>query len=87
MPTLHLTIDTAANAKLLAAVLSTVKSVKSVSIDAPVKKDFNWINPQRAATDEEVEQMLEECDKSSLLSSKEARKHTMKELEEWRGKK
>jgi len=87
MHSIHLTTDTAANAKLLAAFLASVKYVKSVTIDPPVKEEYNWINPSRLATDEEIEQMLDECEKSPLLTSKEARELTRKKLKEWRAKK
>lgn len=87
MPKILLNIDTAANARLIAAFLSTVKSVKSVSFDSSVNEKYDWINPSRPATDDEIAQMLKECEKSPLLSSKEAKKFTMKELKEWRAKK
>ena len=50
-------------------------------------EEYNWINPSRPATDEEIEQMLNECEKSPLLSSKEAKERSMKKLKEWRVKK
>ena len=57
------------------------------SIGHPANGKYNWINPSRPATDEEIEQMLKECENSSLLSSKEAKKQTLNELKEWRAKK
>ena len=72
MHTILVTTETAANAKLLAAFLSNVKTVKSVSIDPPVREAYNWTNPSRPATDAEHEQMLAECEASPNLTFAEA---------------
>jgi hypothetical protein len=84
MHTILLTTDTAANAKLLADFLSTVKSVKSVSIDPKIKKEkYNWTNPSRPATDEEFEQMIQECEKEKDMTLEEAQKLSSKKIKKW----
>ena len=100
MQRLTIETDSIANATFLAAFLRTVKSVKKVVIEKQtavsssstlgVEEDaaaYDWTNPSRPATEEEMEQMLDECEKGTLLSSKEARALTRKELQEWRAKK
>lgn len=96
MQTIIIQTDTLANAHLLSSFLKNVRIVKSVSVKPDVKKanlvkesesEYNWTNPSRPATDEEIEQMLDECEKGPFLSSGEARKLTRKELSEWRKKK
>jgi hypothetical protein len=57
-----------------------VKNVPKNGDASPKKAKYDWINPTRPATEKEIEQMLIECEKSLLLSSKEARKQTVKEL-------
>lgn len=47
---------------------------------------YNWTNPSRPATDEEIELMLDECEAQEGIPSREARKQTMKELREWEAK-
>ncbi len=84
MHAITVTTDTAANAKFLAFFLKKVRYVKSVSVNPPLKGKFNWISPSRPATDEELEQMLAECEASALLSAEEARKKTLREIKEWR---
>lgn len=89
MHTIVLTTDTAANAKLLADFLSTVKSVKSVSIDPEIKKEeYNWTNPSRPATDGEFEQMIQECENDKReYTLEEAQKLSSKKIKKWRRKK
>jgi pyruvate-formate lyase-activating enzyme len=89
MHTILLTTDTAANAKLLADFLATVKSVKSVSIDPVIKKEeYNWTNPSRPATDEEFEQMIKEIENDKTeYTMEEVKSHVNKELKKWRRKK
>lgn len=83
--------DSAENAKFLAKFLKTVRSVKKITIECssiakePVE-EYDWINPSRPATEEEIEQMLDECEKSPLLTSKEARELTQKKLKDWKEK-
>ena len=88
MHTILLTTDTAANAKLLAAFLSTVKTVKSVSIDPPAVEAYDWTNPSRSATDEEFEQLAIEMEQDKgEYTSKEVISFVNEELKEWRRKK
>ena len=96
MRTLIVKTENETAAKLLLAFLKTVRLVKSISLvpdegQADILQEpeagYNWLNPSRPATDEEIEKMLEECEKSPLLTSKEAKKRTAKELKEWRAKK
>jgi hypothetical protein len=83
MHTILLTTDTAANAKQLAAFLSTVKTVKSVSIDPVGKEEYNWTNPSRPATDEEFEQMISECEKEENLTFEQAGKLSTQKIKKW----
>jgi len=66
--------ETQANAKSLATFLKNLKTVKSVSFEHETAKGYDWINPSRPATDEEIEQMLSEGDteyKAGLYSESE----------------
>jgi hypothetical protein len=92
---LKLTIetDTVSHAKFLSTFLKTVSLVKSVKIEPetdPVNivneptGEYDWTNPSRPATDEEFEQMINECEASPSLTAKEAKALTIKEIKEWR---
>jgi pyruvate-formate lyase-activating enzyme len=86
MHTILLTTDTAANAKLLADFLSTVKSVKSVSINPMVNKgeEYNWTNPSRPATDEEFEQLAKEMEQDKgEYTLEEAKALSTKKIKKW----
>jgi uncharacterized protein involved in tolerance to divalent cations len=83
MHTIFLTIDTANNAKLLATFLSTVKTVKSVSIDPEVQKEYKWTNPLRPATDEEFELMIQECEEEENLTLEQSKKLSAKKIKKW----
>lgn len=84
MHTILLTTDTAADAKLVADFLSTVKTVKSVSIDPLVKKGYNWTNPSRPATDEEFEQLVTEMEQDKdEYTLEEAQKLSTKKIKKW----
>jgi hypothetical protein len=74
--------------------------VKSVSIEQDsesksiVKEssgEYNWINPNRAATDEEIDLMLNECEAEYIagkcLSIEEAKKKTLNDIREWKKQK
>lgn len=94
METLILKVDTIANANMLAAFLKTVKPVKSVvlekhkhkikpkSIEKVVASEdaqYDWINPTRPATEEEIEKMLDECEASTtFFTTEELRKNIKK---------
>ncbi|MBI3500770.1 MAG: hypothetical protein HY063_03165 [Bacteroidetes bacterium] len=84
--------ESEAAAKLLLAFLKTVRLVKSITPVADETKtgvvnepaeEYNWINPDRPATEEEIEKMLEECEAEEGIPAKEAREKTLKELREW----
>jgi len=84
MHTVLLTTDTAANAKLLADFLATVKTVKSVSIDPVIKEDYNWTNPSRPATDEEFEKLAIEMEQDKgEYTLEEAKKLSTKKIKKW----
>ena len=79
MQTLIVKTENAAAAKLLLAFLKTVSLVKSVTLASSESnaklvnepsETYNWINPTRVATDEEIEQMLDECEASPELIPK-----------------
>lgn len=88
MHTILLTTDTEAHAKALADFLSNVKTVKSVSIDPEVSKEYNWINPSRPATDEEFEQLAVEMERDKgEYTLEESKRFVTKELKAWRRRK
>ena len=95
--TLIVETNTNADARMLAAMLKRLDFVKTVSISKTAKSnkpntslakqkkltDKDWILPGRPATDEETEQMLNECEASPELTAKEAKALTMKKLDLW----
>lgn len=96
MQTLIVKTESEAATKLLLAFLKTVRLVKSVTlvsseVNAGVVNEpatsYNWINPSRPATDEEIELMLNECEASSSYTSDEVMDFVKAELKEWRKKK
>lgn len=97
MQKLIVTTENEAATKLLLAFLKTVRLVKSVTIFSPETKAtsvvnessevYNWINPSRPATDEEIDLMLDECEASPELTLEEAKALTMKKLDAWIRKK
>lgn len=93
MQTLIVKTESEAATKLLLAFLKTVRLVKSVTlvsseVNASVVNEpatsYNWINPSRPATDEEIELMLNECEASPELTLEEAKALTLKEIREWK---
>lgn len=75
MHTLLLTTDTAADAKELAEFLSKIKTVKSVTIDPPLKGE-KWVNPLRPLTYKEHEKMLEESERSPFMLAEDAEEYS-----------
>lgn len=65
MTTLKVNIDNQSDAKALATFLRTLGYVKSVSIEKPkiTLSDTDWILPGRAATEAELDQLLDEMEK------------------------
>ncbi|OFX16446.1 MAG: hypothetical protein A2033_08365 [Bacteroidetes bacterium GWA2_31_9] len=87
-----LTVETndISSAKMLATMLKRLDFVKAVSLEKNKKKDAkpltakDWTLPGRPATDDEIENMLAECEDSYNLTAKEAREKTMKDIAEWK---
>lgn len=83
--------ETQAIAKSLAAFLKNLKNVKSVTLEKESKGEYNWINPSRPATEEEIEQMLAEGDaeyKSGMFSTSDtALKESSEIIRQWKKKK
>jgi|ERR1035437_6415655 hypothetical protein len=45
---------------------------------------YNWTNPSRPATDEEIDAMLDACEKSPSFTTEEVKNFVNEELREWR---
>ena len=95
MSTLIVKTETHAAAKLLMTFLKTVRLVKSITLSPDEEKnnvasepfaEYNWTNPSRPATDEEIERMLDECENSPGFTTEEAKSETYKLLDEWQKK-
>ena len=96
MHTLVVETESHAAAKLLLAFLKTVRLVKSITLSPNTDTAaaigthvvhepagaYNWINPSRPATDEEIDAMLDECEaqikSGNVLSIHEAEEKTSK---------
>ncbi|MGP8213929.1 MAG: hypothetical protein ACLQQ4_00055 [Bacteroidia bacterium] len=87
--------ESKAAAKLLLAFLKTVRLVKSITLTSDETQtgkvnepegEYNWINPSRPATDEEIEKMLDECENGPSFTTGEAKAGTYKLLDEWERK-
>lgn len=96
MQTLIVKTESEAATKLLLAFLKTVRLVKSVTLLSPGTATdvvnepadaYNWVNPSRPATDEEIDLMLDECEKGPSFTSEEVMGFVKTELKEWRKKK
>ena len=87
MQTLIVRIDTAEHAKNLTYYLKKAKGVKSV-----IKENgkYDWLNPSRPATEEEVEAMIAKAERdmtnNNILSSEEARALTLQKISRWKKK-
>jgi hypothetical protein len=86
MHTLLLTTNTAADAKQLADFLSKMKTVKSVTIDPPLKEE-KWVNPLLRLTEEEHNKLLDLAEGSTQLTTEEAEEYSKRLLEQWSKKK
>ena len=86
MHTLLLTTNTAADAKQLADFLSKMKTVKSVTIDPPLKEE-RWVNPLRPLTDEEHEKLLDEAESAPTMLAEEAQEYSKGLIKKWSRKK
>jgi hypothetical protein len=86
MHTLLLTTDTAADAKQLADFLVKMKTVKSVTIDPPLKEE-KWVNPLRPLTDEDHEKLLDEAESGPTMLAEEAQEYSKGLIEKWSRKK
>jgi hypothetical protein len=95
MSTLIVKTENKAAAKLLLAFLKTVRLVKSITlspdegtsnvVNEPVEV-YNWTNPSRPATEEEIDRMLDDCEKSPSFTTEEVKNFVNEELREWRKK-
>ncbi|MDP3916169.1 MAG: hypothetical protein Q8R96_20765 [Bacteroidota bacterium] len=65
MTTLKVNIDNQSDARALATFLRTLGYVKSVSIEKPLLTDEDWIMPGRAATDKELDRLIDELEKDN----------------------
>lgn len=101
MQTLIVKTDSVAHAKFLSSFLKTVSFVKSVfiepNVDSPARSEvnepvaeYNWTNPSRPATDEEIEKMLNECEAEEkagkYFTSGQVKQNVTNRLKEWRKK-
>ncbi len=85
-----------ANAKMLAAMLRNLNFVKAVTLKTQKNNKPNpslekqkpltakdWILPGRPATDEEIEQMLNECEQEYAISAEDSKKNNVKRFKAW----
>jgi lipocalin len=99
MQTLIVKTDSVAHAKFLSSFLKTVSFVKSVFIEPKDDSthvvnepdaEYNWINPSRPATDEEIEKMLDECEAEEkagkYFTPEQVKQNVTNRLKEWRKK-
>lgn len=84
MTTLKVSIENQSDAKILAKFLRTLGYVKSVSIEKPALSDTDWILPGRAATEAEVDHLLDEMDKDDDAGY--TTDQMLAQLEEWKRK-
>lgn len=66
---------------------STAKTIPRLAAKpraALYSEPYNWVNPSRKATDEEIEQMLDECENSPTLSAEEARQYLSERIATWK---
>ena len=94
--------NTNADAKMLAAMLKRLDFVKTVSITkakttvqpkkllaASLNKnmtDEDWVLQGRAATNQEIDKMLDECEKDSVVSSEKSKKNNFGKFKTWQKK-
>ena len=95
MEKLIINIDTPDDAKHLANFLKTLSYVKSVVLQKSKDKNeiLKPINPKdwskpasRKATDDEILQMLDDCEKGEPIPENEAREKTIEYLKTWKSK-
>lgn len=89
MQTVIVKLDTASHAAQVASFLKTIPYIKSVIVEPEISAPLtaaDWVRPGRPATDEEIEKMLDECEKSVGLTTTEAKAETYKLLNEWHRK-
>lgn len=84
MQTLIIKVDTAEHAKQVTTILKKIKGVKSVAKE-PAK--YNWIEPSRPAGDDDIVQMIADCENSPLLAVAEAKANTYRKLSRWKKQK
>ena len=88
MHQLIVTLDTKDQAKAVSAYLRTLQGVTSV-LDKEISplKSTDWIRPGRPATNDELEQMINECENDieagNTMNVEEAMHLTAKKMDEW----
>lgn len=60
---------------------SVIRSGKPLA--KPYSKPYDWINPSRPATDEEIDELIAASENSPLLSAEEARKLSKELIAKW----
>lgn len=85
--------DDLSSAKMLATMLKRLDFVKAVSLEKSKKKNVkpltakDWTLPGRPATDDEIENMLAECEEEyksgAVLTLEQAKEKSTKRLEKW----
>ena len=85
METIIVKVDTPDRAAALLKYFKTLIGVKAVAQEksTPLSR-ADWVRPGRPATDEEIERMLDECEKSATLTTEEAKERTMKKITAWK---
>ena len=86
MHTLVLTTETAADAKLLADFLSKMKTVKSIIVDPPAKKEYKT-GKLYPLTDEEHALLLKTEEESPNMLAEEAEAYSEELIKKWSKKK
>ena len=94
MLTISLQVNSLANAKMLAAMLSRLDFVKSVNLEKPknIKQksltNKDWVISGRPATDEEIEQLCKEMEEDTgEYTTEEVINFVNEDIKEWGRKK
>lgn len=69
-----------ADADLFIKMVERLTFVESAKIE---RKEYDWINPTRPATEEECEQMILDAEASPSMSAEEAQEYSLKLIQEW----
>ncbi len=95
MQTLQITVSSSAGIKQLKKYLQGLEYVSSIrvvtgddnnTVNEPTVP-YNWVNPQRAATDDEIDELIKtmELEESSgvFMDSNQVQQRSFKKIEEW----